>query len=249
MVKMAGLIMFLILMMVPAFAMGGSPPQEEPQQQKVEASTDVTDRVTELDKARSDMKMEKAELSRLEKSVWALDMKQAEARKKADTKKLLQLKEQEQDIIEKARLIQGSIAKRLEKYPELKVSEAIQKSTAVKPAVMPETDQVELPVPAMTKPAAAVKPKPEATVIIHTVQAGDTLYSVSRKYFGSPSYYKEIAKTNNLLPTEGLYVGMTLKIDMGLKGIVVKKPVVQTPKPETVSPVEDLPTPVEDTNL
>lgn len=58
----------------------------------------------------------------------------------------------------------------------------------------------------------ALKP-PTSRIIYHVVAAGDTLMSISRKYFnGSASYYKKIAKTNGITDPRRLKVGMRLKI-------------------------------------
>ncbi len=64
--------------------------------------------------------------------------------------------------------------------------------------------------------ASAETPK-ESAIVYHTVAAGDTLMSISRKYFnGSASYYKEIAEMNGLTDYS-LKIGMKLKIDKNLK--------------------------------
>jgi len=62
-------------------------------------------------------------------------------------------------------------------------------------------------------PVRTVKPK----IIQHVVQHGETLMSISRKYFGNASYYMKIAKQNGISNVDGIKVGMRLNIDMGLK--------------------------------
>lgn len=52
----------------------------------------------------------------------------------------------------------------------------------------------------------------ENGIIIHTVRNGDTFWIISRKYFGTGKYYKQIAKDNGLSVKTKLRKGMKLKI-------------------------------------
>ncbi|MHB8063761.1 MAG: LysM peptidoglycan-binding domain-containing protein [Ruminiclostridium sp.] len=47
---------------------------------------------------------------------------------------------------------------------------------------------------------------------IHIVQSGDTLSSISSKYYGDPNKYNDIIKYNNLKDANSLYVDQELKI-------------------------------------
>jgi nucleoid-associated protein YgaU len=68
-----------------------------------------------------------------------------------------------------------------------------------------------------TEKPAGMEAAKQSEIVYHVVAAGDTLMSISRKYFdGSPSYYKEIAEMNGLIGYE-LKIGMTLKVDKSLK--------------------------------
>ena len=69
----------------------------------------------------------------------------------------------------------------------------------------------------MPAPAAAAATPQESAIVYHVVAAGDTLMSISRKYFdGSASYYKDIAEMNGLTDYN-LKIGMRLKIDKSFK--------------------------------
>ena len=49
--------------------------------------------------------------------MWTLDNKIIEARNTENTQRLLDLKEQEQDTLERARLLKGDISRMMEQYP------------------------------------------------------------------------------------------------------------------------------------
>ena len=69
---------------------------------------------------------------------------------------------------------------------------------------------------------------------------GDTLMSISRKYFDTPAYYKDIAKMNNIADIRYLPQGTKLMIDLNLKGgkaAAVVAPKKAAPKP-SVKPSE-----------
>lgn len=75
------------------------------------------------------------------------------------------------------------------------------------PAPAPETRQI---APPPTQPATP----PAAAVRKHTVSKGDTLMSISQRYYGNRSRWKEIFAANrDVLPAENaLKIGMELKI-------------------------------------
>jgi nucleoid-associated protein YgaU len=79
-------------------------------------------------------------------------------------------------------------------------------------------------------PVRRAAPAPAGKIVYHTVAAGETLMSISRRYFGGDSsYYMEIARMNNISNPNALYRGMRLKIDTGMAG---GRTVVQpAPKP------------------
>jgi nucleoid-associated protein YgaU len=248
---------FIVILSTVSFAFGGPAPQAQQQQPFYEdtsatiqpapsAQTTQTPvvaqptpeamRVDEVEKARAEIKAEKAELAKIEKYIWNLETKIIEARKEYNSQKLLDLKEVEQDTIERARLIKGSISKKMQTYPELKVSEAIEsgklQTKPVKIEEQPATqvvveDQTATQVPATAGiPVPTSKPKTSGVYVFHQVAAGDTLFGISRKYYGTPGFYKEIAKLNGIADMNGLKEGMMIKIDTRLKKMVLQKPIV-----------------------
>lgn len=60
--------------------------------------------------------------------------------------------------------------------------------------------------------SSADKPASSVTAVVHTVKEGETLYSISRTYFGSNSYAKKIAAYNKLGDGDDVKVGTKLKI-------------------------------------
>lgn len=241
---------FLLLFSTNSYSMGGGAPSDNPENQ---APPSDDKRVEEIDKARAEMKQDRAELDKIEKYMWTLDNRIIEARNAGDTKRLLDLKEQEQDTLERARLLKGDITRQMEQYPELKVSEALEAAKEnPQQAQAPQTEQQvseqpineqqpavqaalpPSPVPAVNAlpvPKRVIKPVAKKTaqssyIVYHEVEVGDTLFGISRKYFGTPSLYKEIAKQNNITDVSGLKQGMVLKIDLRWKNMVTPKPVV-----------------------
>jgi len=197
---------------IATYAMGGAP---APKQYSTSAPSSTPNaREEELNKARLELNDAKSELERVERYIWVLDSRIVAARIKGDAKKLVDLKEIEQTTLERAQLLKGTIARIKDKYPELKASEDLQ--TVNEKVTIPEpVVQEGSPVPAVA-PVTANNPNPSNSVIIHEVQAGDTLMNISRKYYGTPSMYKEIMRINNLTEST-LSKGMKLKIDLRSK--------------------------------
>ncbi|MFC4104170.1 LysM peptidoglycan-binding domain-containing protein [Paenibacillus xanthanilyticus] len=72
-------------------------------------------------------------------------------------------------------------------------------------------------IPALSKSqdgdtSSSDKPASSGAAVVHTVKEGDTLYSISRTYFGSNSYAKKIAAYNQLGDGDDVKVGTKLKI-------------------------------------
>jgi nucleoid-associated protein YgaU len=201
--------------------------QTPPASQPVVQPTQDDMRVDEVEKARSEIKQERAELTKIEKYLWNLDSKMIEVRKARNSKKLLELKEVEQATVERARLIKADIAKKMQKYPELKVAEDIESGKVqVKPALRPDgAPAVVEQTPIVSDISVAPAPVVSGVYVYHEVELGDTLFGISRKYYGTPGFYREIAKLNGIRDTSGLKQGMLLKIDTRLKNLVQQKPV------------------------
>lgn len=88
------------------------------------------------------------------------------------------------------------------------------KSTPTPPKVAKEKPAVkEKPVAKTT--VAAEPASEEKGTITHTVRNGDTFWIISRKYFGSGTKYKQIAKDNGLSVKAKLHKGQKLKIVRG----------------------------------
>ncbi len=108
----------------------------------------------------------------------------------------------------------------LDGVPEVVESEAALPPPAEIPANAAPAAAAPAPAPAAAavapKPAAAPAPAPAAPagVVVHTVQKGETLGHISRKYYGKSSEWKKILDSNkDVLPTEkALHPGMKLKI-------------------------------------
>ena len=193
-------LVLLLILTVPSFAMGGSPAPKDQGEPKPASST----REEELIKAKIEVKQMKAELEKIENYIWVLDQKIIDARKAKNIKKLVQLKEKERETIERAELLQSTIERKKEMYPELKASEDLEAVNAK--AAIPENP---------TNPAE-IMPKASGSMIYHDVAPGETLMAISRKYYGNASYYKDIAKLNGLADYN-LRKGMKLKIDLSIK--------------------------------
>jgi len=198
-------VLIILVISIPAFSMGGAPAPKDSTQAPPATSGN---REQDLNKARADLKDAKSELERVEKYIWVLDGRINEARKTGNVKKFVQLKEIEQQTIERSELLKGVIERLKNTYPELKASEAIE--TVKEKVTIPES-QVKTEVPQQTSTAQG-----SDSIIIHEVQVGDTLMSIARKYYGNASMYKEIMRINNLTDPN-LRQGMKLKIDLRLK--------------------------------
>lgn len=62
-----------------------------------------------------------------------------------------------------------------------------------------------------TAPVASAKPEPQEKANVYTIQKGDTLWGISKKFLGRGNRYKEIMALNGLKST-GIKAGRTLKI-------------------------------------
>lgn len=63
-----------------------------------------------------------------------------------------------------------------------------------------------------TKVAEKVTASDEKGTTIHTVREGDTFWIISRKYFGTGTKFKQIAKDNGMTEKTRLHKGMKIKI-------------------------------------
>lgn len=210
-IKISCISIFSILVLSAiAFAMGGPAPEapktEAPavQPQTAEAQPIVVTKEAEtggFDMAKAELTSLEAERDKIDTYLENLNKKIIKAKTAKDAKKLSELQEIESTMSDREKLVTERISAIKQKYYELKPME---KSEAPKKEEKP--DQVE-------KPIAVSR-----NIVYHVVAAGDTLMSVSRKYFnGSASYYRQIAEMNGITGANPLKVGMKLKIDKSLK--------------------------------
>lgn len=202
---------FVLLLSFASFPMGGGAPEEQPapEPEKVipaEPTKEVASE--ELNKAKGEIDVLETKLDKSENYLDVLTKKMAVAKKNKKTAKLAQLQKMEKKEADHARALRDKIKKIKDKYPQL---------ADYQPTI--EAVAAEITGEMLAgKPNTQIKQNPSAAKIVyHKVKAGDSLMSISRKYFNTPSLYKEIAKMNGISGNTQLKVGMKLKIDMSLK--------------------------------
>jgi len=215
-----GLFVFIVLFASPhTFAMGGPAPEVPGegtpaviQPQTAEAQPAVAG--GKLEKVKARLASLEAEHEKTDAYLETLNKKIIKAKTAGDTKKLSELQATERAMADRENKLSQEIKIINEKYPQLRASEEVQ-----------------------GKPKLEEKPKTAGrNIVYHDVVMGDTLMNISRKYFGTPVYYKEIAKMNNIADTGHLTQGSSLMIDLGMGGgkvgtvEAVKKP---APKPSS----------------
>ncbi len=236
------LTVLLVIVLSPmALAMGGPPQSETPQenpiqvptyqqfsaqqaaqqaQPSVETTTTGTASTEEIEKATIELIELEAKLDRQDEYLDLLSKKMVKANAEGDSSKLIELKAREKEAVSRRKAISDKIEALKNKYPELRTAQAPQAS---------EKPQVEIAPIRPLPPAVSAPTTPN--IVYHEVEMGDTLMSVSRKYFNSPEYFRQIADANNITDLSYLPQGMTLKIDLNwARGGVVAAPVKAKPK-------------------
>jgi len=174
----------------------------------------------DIERARAELASLEADLDEVEDYLDVLTKQMIAARKAGDTVKFLELQKMEQEAMERDKSLKERIEKLKTKYPELRQYRAAAAPKAGPPVEAPART-VETPRPVVAAAASQM--------VYHYVTIGDTLAGISRQYFGTPAYYKEIASANGLSDPNAIYQGMQLKIDMGMPG---RAPVREaTPRP------------------
>ncbi|MFC1637553.1 hypothetical protein ACFL1W_00885 [Candidatus Margulisiibacteriota bacterium] len=89
---------------------------------------------------------------------------------------------------------------------------------APKPVVKPKPEPKPAPKPVIkSKPKPKPQPKPEVKkekkYFYHYVSCGETLMSISEKYYGTVRYYKKLAELNDIKDIDKLLPGRYIKID------------------------------------
>lgn len=75
----------------------------------------------------------------------------------------------------------------------------------------PVVKEEQKPVESVPKPSEQPEKQDDETYIIHTVAAGESLWSISKRYLGKGGNYKKIMRLNELEDSK-IIVGMKLKI-------------------------------------
>ena len=70
----------------------------------------------------------------------------------------------------------------------------------------------------------------------YTVQKGDTLWAIAKKFYGDGSLYPYLAKINNISNPNIIHTGQVLKIGNKAEAVAYKPPVTSTPKTVASSP-------------
>jgi len=226
---------FLIIVLISpvAFAMGGPPaqvPTEETtsiqpqiQPQTGEAKSVIEMKHTESDrliKSETELTSLEAERQKIENYLEILNKKIIRAGQAKNAKKLSELWTIERKMSDEEKKISKRILAIKEKHVELKPEEV---AVPVKVEMPKQAEKPKAENPKVEKPKVekllVEKPKSVGrNIVYHDVVMGDTLISISRKYFGTPDYFREIAKMNNITDTAYLTQGTSLMIDLSMGG-------------------------------
>lgn len=240
----ATLVILLIGILSPmAFAMGGPPeevspngstqPATEPAVQATPAQSNKEASPEEINKATIELVRLESKLDRVEDYLDVLSKKMIKARVDGNGNKVIELKAREAEALSQQKNLKEKISKIREKYPELRDQQVTE---AQKPAqeVQQKSASIEASQKPFTEPAQ--KPAP-SNIIYHEVGMGDSLMNISRQYFNTPIYYKEIARMNNITDLGYLPQGTRLMIDLSLAG----KPLpAEVQKKEPVKPEAEM---------
>jgi nucleoid-associated protein YgaU len=210
-----------------ALAMGGPPQSEVPESKPVEVQPEVqtlsqpavqpapavaapqtvqttgTTSTEEMEKATVQLIELEARLERVDDYLDVLSKKMAKANAEGNTSKVIELKARERESLANRKAISSKIEALKNKYPELRTAAAQQQNV-----------QAPLPPVRALPPATVVSAPSTPNIVYHEVEMGDTLMNVSRKYFNSPEYFRQIAEANNITDLSYLPQGMMLKIDL-----------------------------------
>jgi nucleoid-associated protein YgaU len=185
-----------ILMSPGVFAMGG-PAQEEEGQEAPKAEAPAAAATNEAVSA------ETTPAGELTKAWIKLPL--LEARREKVEKYL--------DVLSK-KIVKAKAAGDEKKAAELQVEE--RQVSAEEKKILQKITAIRTKYPDL-QPVATSEGASGSNIVYHDVEMGDTLVSISKKYFDSPDYYMEIAKMNDIKDIEYVPQGTRLKIDLSLK--------------------------------
>jgi nucleoid-associated protein YgaU len=214
-------IVLVLALSTVAFAMGGPAPEVKEEGTPVmQPAETVPVAITkeaasgEIEKAKAELTSLESEREKIDSYLEALNKKIIKAKTSKNSKQLADLQAEERAMTERQNKIAQRVLAIKQKYPDIKPAEKAEVQVAGA-QVIPEEEKLEQV--EMLGQAAAPKAAGR-NIVYHDVVMGDTLMSISRKYFGTPAYYKDIAKMNNINPIGALPQGSSLMIDLSLGG-------------------------------
>ncbi|WP_035237437.1 LysM peptidoglycan-binding domain-containing protein [Desulfobacter vibrioformis] len=152
-------------------------------------------------------------ISALEVSVAKLASSSGQNENQASSQAVSALDERITRIETASTLKLDALIERVEKFEgRLNKLEVAAATPPLKTVVKPQPEVKTPPIPALKKQSQVIKKKaekPEKTSQFHTVQKGDTLWSISQKYKTSVA---AIRKLNNLTPKDDIYPGSNLLV-------------------------------------
>lgn len=186
-----------VLMSPAAFAMGG-PAVEVQEKTTAEVQQPASGEAlpADIESARTELTTLEAQREKTENYLEILNRKIINAKMVKDTKKISELQAAERIMADRNNKIVQRISAIRQKYPELQPAGKAGEATGE--AYMKEE-----------KPAGS-------NIVYHEVEMGDTLVGISRKYFGTPIYYREIARMNNIADIGSISQGTRLMIDLNM---------------------------------
>ncbi|MFH1683974.1 MAG: PorV/PorQ family protein [Candidatus Margulisiibacteriota bacterium] len=102
--------------------------------------------------------------------------------------------------------------------PELKKIDALPLPSTPEAAAEPIIPMpVKLEIRETPAPIAKPVDEVEKKYVYHYVSRGETIFTISRKYYGNARFYKDIARLNNIKNVNRIVSGRYLKIDLTLK--------------------------------
>lgn len=190
-----------------SYAMGG-PAVEVPEQATAEVQQPASGEAMPggIESAKTELTSLEAQRENTENYLDVLNKKIIKAKMSGDAKKLSDLKAAERMMADRDNKILQKITAIRQKYPELLPAGSAEAAATTEVSVKEE------------KPSMPTGRQAGSNIVYHEVEMGDTLIGISRKYFGSPNYYREIAKMNNITDISNIPQGTRLMIDLNMAG-------------------------------
>lgn len=196
-VFIVGFASFSFAMGGPAVEVQGKATEEAKQEVQQPASGEALP--GDIESARTELTTLEAQREKTENYLEILNKKIINAKMAKDAKKVSELQAAERIMADRNNKIVKRISSIRQKYPEMQPAGKAGTEATGEVSVKEE------------KPAGS-------NIVYHEVEIGDTLVGISRKYFGTPVYYKEIARMNNISDAASISQGTRLMIDMNIAG-------------------------------